>query len=315
MLVELALVAGCHGVPPREDLPKAAVSADWAQWPANMTVGEISAVDADSHGHIFVLHRPGRDWVEPFPSDPIAEPVVAMFEASGQLIARWGAGETVMPHGLSVAPDDSVWVTDAQREQLLRFSHDGDLLDTRGERGVSGSDANHYGRPTDVAATRDALYIADGYLNHRVQRVSARGGVTEWGENGGSDAGLHVPHSVALSGGRVIVADREYSRIKVYDTRGRVLRIIPTPGHPYAAKPLPDGRILSVEGRDGVGREGAVLRLWSAAGKQIAALDAAPPGETTRAHDLAIAPDGSIYIADVAGRRVLTLPLSALAED
>lgn len=286
--------------------------ADWTRWPTGTKVGEVSAVDVDSHGHVFVLHRPGRDWAEPFPTEPIAAPVVAMFDTSGKLLARWGAGETVMPHGLSVGPDDSVWITDAQREQLLRFTHDGALLGTRGQRGVTGADADHFGRPTDVAATTRALYVADGYLNHRIVRFA--GSVTQWGEGNGTDSGLHVPHSVAVSAGRVIVADREYSRIKIYDERGTVLRIIPTPGHPYAAKPLPDGRIVSIEGRDGVGREGAVLRLWSARGDRLAAIDIAPPGPT-RGHDLAIGPGGTIYIADVAGRRLLTLPLSALTKD
>lgn len=305
------LAASCSGLPPKEALPEAPARTDWAQWPAG-EVGEVSAVDVDRHGHVFVLHRPGRDWVEPFPSVPIAAPVVAMFDASGRLVARWGAGETVMPHGISVAPDDSVWITDAQREQLLHFSHDGGLLETRGERGVTGDDAGHFGRPTDVAATPATLYVADGYLNHRILRFART--VTQWGEDNGTQAGLHIPHSVAVSGGCVIVADREYSRIKIYDETGRLLRIIPTPGHPYAAKPLADGRIVSIEGRDAAGREGAVLRLWSAEGKQQAALDVAPPG-ATRAHDLAIGPDGTIYVADVAGRRLLTLPLSRLSKD
>lgn len=306
------LLAGCSGPPPKEDLPRVPARIDWARWPADAGVGEVSAVDVDSHGHVFVLHRPGRDWAEPFPSAPILAPVVAMFDASGKLLAQWGVGETVMPHGLSIAPDDSVWITDAQREQLLRFSHGGALLETRGERGVTGSDAKHFGRPTDVAATPRALYVADGYLNHRVLRLAST--ITQWGEDNGTAAGLRIPHSVAVSDGRVIVADREYSRIKIYDDSGRVLRIIATPGHPYAAKPLPDGRIVSVEGRDGVDREGAILRLWSAEGDQLAALDVAPAGPT-RAHDLAIAPDGTIYIADVAGHRLLTLPLSALTRD
>lgn len=309
----LLLLAGCSGQATREEVPQAPAGTDWAQWPANTVVGEVSAVDVDSHGHIFVLHRPGRDWIEPFPTEPISASVVAVFDASGKLLAQWGRGETVMPHGLSIAPDDSVWITDAQREQLLHFSHDGALLETRGERGVTGADTGHFGRPTDVAATLAALYVADGYLNHRILRVADT--VTQWGEDGNTEAGLHIPHSVAVSGGQVIVADRENSRIKIYDEHGRVLRVIPTPGHPYAAKPLPDGRIISVEGRDQADLEGAVLRLWSAAGKQLAALDIAPLEGAARAHDLAIGPDGTIYVADVAGRRVLTLPLSTLIED
>ena len=153
ILSVLALAGACQGPSPREDMARTPARADWAGWPAGAQVGEVSAVDVDSHGHVFVLHRPGRDWVEPFPDDAIGAPVVAMFDASGRLLARWGAAQTVMPHGLSVAPDDSVWITDAGREQLLHFSHEGRLLATRGARGVSGDDAGHFGRPTDIAAT------------------------------------------------------------------------------------------------------------------------------------------------------------------
>ncbi len=148
-------------------------------------------------------------------------------------------------------------------------------------------------------------------MNHRILRLAST--ATQWGENNDTEAGLLIPHSLAVSGGRVIVADREHRRIKILDETGRVLQIVPTPGHPYAAKPLADGRNVSVEGRDGMGREGAVLRLWGVDGGQLAALDVAPPGPT-RAHDLAIGPDGTIYIADVAGRRILTLPLSRLTK-
>lgn len=312
ILSGLALVGACQGPPPGEDLARTPARADWADWPRGAGVGEVSAVDVDSHGHVFVLHRPGRDWIEPFASQPIAAPVVAMFDASGQLLARWGMGETVMPHGLSVAPDDSVWITDAARQQILRFGHDGTLLEAMGERGVSGDDTGHFGRPTDVAATRAALYAADGYANHRILRFART--VDQWGEKGGGAAGLAIPHSVAVSGNRVVVADRENSHIKIYDAAGRVLRLIPVPGHPYAAKPLRDGRLVSIEGRDAADRQGAVLRLWSADGRQLAALNVAPDG-STRGHDLAIGADGTIYIADVAGRRVLTLPLSRLTGD
>ncbi|RYD60470.1 MAG: 6-bladed beta-propeller, partial [Sphingomonadales bacterium] len=199
----LLLLASCSGQASQEDLPRVAARSDWALWPAGSQVGEVSAVDVDSHGHVFVLHRPGRDWAEPFPTAPIANPTVAVFDTAGTLVAQWGVGETVMPHGLSVSPDDSVWITDAQREQLLHLSHDGALIETRGERGVTGSDSAHFGRPTDAAATPSALYVADGYLNHRILRIA--GSVSQWGGDGEGEAGLRVPHSVAVFDGQVIV--------------------------------------------------------------------------------------------------------------
>ena len=131
LAVALTLSA-CSSEHAPEEAPRAEINGDWADIPEGMAWGEVSAVDTDSHGHIFVLQRADRVWKEPFPADPIAEPVVHMFARNGTLLASWGAGETVMPHGLSVDAADKVWITDVQREQLLRGgghgAGDGDLV-------------------------------------------------------------------------------------------------------------------------------------------------------------------------------------------
>ena len=308
----LVILASC-GMPPREDLPQVSPSTDWAKWPEGTVVGEVSAVDVDSHGHVFVLHRPGRDWAEPFPDAPIPAAVVAMFDPTGKLLAQWGEGQTSMPHGLTVAPDDTVLITDVQREQVLRFSHEGNLLEAFGERGVSGDDAGHFGRPTDAEETPRGIFVADGYRNNRVVRIAENW--RWWGEKAGTDAGFHTPHSISAQDGRLIVADREYSRIKIYDENGRLHAIYPQAGPPYAAKYLPDGRMVVIQGRDKVGRDEAVLRLLGRDGKEQNAIDLSGDKGMMRGHDLAIGRDGTIYIADVLGRQVLTLPLATLTKD
>lgn len=282
---------------------------DWAKWPAG-DPGEVSAVDVAANGHVFVLHRPGRPWAEPFPTAPIAANVVAEFDASGRLVAEWGAGQTVMPHGLSIKPDGTVWITDDQRQEVLHFDRHGKLIGTFGERGKRGADLAHFGRPTDVAFIGKRTLVSDGYLNSRVLDLGPP--TRSWGRAGSYADGMTVPHSIAVHGRNVIVADRENSRIKVTDDSGKVLRIIRTPGHPYAAKPLPDGRIVVIEGRDAQDRGGAVLRMYSPAGKPLAVSNIAPHAGKTRGHDLAIAPDGTIYVADVAGHRLLVTSLAEL---
>ena len=288
---------------------RAPARADWAQWPSG-DPGEVSAVDIAANGHVLVLHRPGRPWVESFPAAPIAAPVVAEFDASGRLVSQWGAGATVMPHGLSVAPDGAVWITDDQREQLLRFGPDGRLLTEIGARARGGGGIGQFGRPTDLAFLGDRVLVSDGYTNSRV--VDLGPPPRAWGTEGAEEGGFSIPHSVAVEGSRIIVADRENSRVKIMDLSGRVRRIVTTPGHPYAAKPLPGGRILVLEGRDAADRQGAVLRLFSPGGRQLAVKDIAPPDGRTRGHDLAIGSDGTIYVADVAGHRLLVTNLAEL---
>ena len=58
----------------------------------------------------------------------------------------------------------------------MKFSHDGALLMTVGEKGVPGEDETHFNQPTDVAvAPSGEFYVSDGYGNNRVARFSRDG--------------------------------------------------------------------------------------------------------------------------------------------
>ena len=304
------LIASCNGAPPTEDLPQAAVTEDWAQLPDGASWGQVTAVDTDSHGHVFVLQRAGRAWEEPFPTEPIGEPVVYMFARNGKLLDTWGAGETVMPHGLSIDGQDKVWITDAQRQQVVRFSHDGVREMTLGERGVAGDDQDHFGRPSDIAFDEDTVFVADGYANSRVIAFDRQGHFrTQWGHEGSGAGGLAIPHGIAVADGKVYVADRENGRIKIFSTAGRLLETLDTPGRPYAVKPIGAGWFVSLEGRDAAGRSGAILRVWRPDGTVERALDIGGSGPV-EGHDLAVGADGTAYIADPQGGRLLVLELA-----
>lgn len=310
------LLAGCEAEAPRETAPRAVEVAGWPSIPADAKFGEVSAVDVDARGRVYVLHRAGREWSEPFPEKPIAEPTVFVFDGkSGSLLARWGAGRFVMPHGLSIDPEGKVWITDVGREQVFRFSPDGRLELTLGERGVTGRDPRHFGRPTDIAFAGEEVFVADGYHNHRVAVFDRQGRfLRQWGEAGGGERGLETPHAIAVSGVRVLVADRENARVQLASRDGSPLGSWGgTRGHPYSLKVLPDGRVLSIEGRDRQGRSGAMLRLWRVDGRLKRSFDMALPGEqASLGHDLALGPDGMAYVADVYGDRVVKLDLRAM---
>ena len=305
-LVCAALAACDAPLPPREDVPRLAVDTGWPTIPENAKFGEVSAVDVDAQGNVWVLHRAGRKWAEPFPKDPIPDPTVFKFSPEGKLLARWGAGVFIMPHGISIAPDGKVWITDPGREQVLRFSPEGALELTLGERGVSAQDAGHFGRPADVAFLGKRVLIADGYVNTRVAEFSSEGRfLGDWGS-------FNVAHAVAADDARIYVADRENARIQVFDHQGKLLqtRASPAGHHTYGLKPLGAGRLLALEGRDGADRTGAILRIYGADGAMEAAYDIGLPGEgASLGHDLALAPGGQVYVTDVAGGRVVRLSL------
>lgn len=306
----LALAACDAAPPPREEVPKLAVDTGWPTIPAGAKFGEVSAVDVDAAGNVWVLHRAGRKWEEPFPKAPIAEPTVFMFSPEGRLLAQWGAGLFIMPHGISIDPAGKVWITDVAREQVMRFSPDGALELTLGEQGVSAQDAAHFGRPADVAFLGKRVLVADGYVNTRVAEFSSEGQfLRDWGN-------FKVAHAVAVDDKHIYVADREHARIAVYDHAGKegASWASPAGNHTYGLKPLGGGRLLTVEGRDGADRKGAVLRIYGADGRIEASYDIALPGEdASLGHDLALDRSGHAYVTDVNGGRVVrvTLPKGA----
>lgn len=299
--------AGCSQPPPREDVPKGVVDFGWPTIPADAKFGEVSAVDVDREGNIFVLHRAGRVWEEPFPTEPIADPTVFVFSPDGELVARWGAGLFIMPHGISIDAEGKVWITDVAHEQVFRFSHDGQQELVMGERGVSRQDAGHFGRPADIAFLGDKVLVADGYVNTRVAEFDRDGHfIEDWGD-------FKVAHAVTVDDQHIYVADRENARIQVFSLEGKPVesRVSPAGNHTYSLKSLGGGRLLAVEGRDGADRTGAILRIYGADGRVERSFDVGLPGEdASLGHDLAIGPDGKVYMTDVTGGRVVrfTIP-------
>lgn len=291
---------------PPEVVAAATVDKSWPIIPEDAVFGEVSAVDIDAAGNVYVLHRAGRAWAEPFPKEPIAEPTVFVFAPDGTLIKRWGAGRFIMPHGLSIDPEGKVWITDTGLEQVLRFSADGEEELVIGEAGVTRQDESHFGRPADVAflgaGTQLRVLVADGYVNTRIAEFTHDGRfIRQWGD-------FAIAHAVAADETRIYVADRENAQVQVFDHAGKLIekRKLFGGNHPYAVKPLGGGRIAVLEGRDNVDRTRAIVRTYAASGKLERARDAGLPGTNlSLGHDLAIGADGHIYVADVRAGRVV----------
>ncbi len=285
-------------------------------WPAleGKSLGLCAGVGVDSRGNVFVFHRNERSWSTPFPEDPIAEPTVSVFDgASGKLLKSWGAGEFIMPHGLTIDHEDNVWLTDVARHQVFKFTHEGRLLLTLGERCRSGADQAHFNLPTDVAVLRDgSFYVSDGYKNTRVVKFDAAGKYEfEWGGKGSEPGKFNLPHGIAVDArGRVFVCDRSNSRLQVFDPMGKFLAEWKGPhiGRPYGVSVGTDGHVFIVDGGDQsadkpdrakaveLDGDGNVVETIGSYGKA--------PGQFQMGHDIAVARDGSIYVAEGKGKRV-----------
>ena len=291
------------------------VVRDWPALSAGHVLGQCVGVGVDSRGNVLVFHRSGRTWSTPFPTEPIAAPTVSVLDGrTGRLLAAWGTNEFIMPHGLSLDAADNVWLTDVGRQQVFKFSPDGRrLLLTLGERGVPGADRTHFNLPTDVAVLPDgSFYVSDGNQNTRVVKFTAEGKYDfEWGGKGAGPGQFNLPHGVAVDAkGQVIVCDRSNARLQVFDPRGKFLTEWKGPliGRPYGVSVGADGHIYAIDGGDGplkraerpraveLDAEGRVLDRFGAFGTE--------PGQFVLGHDLAVARDGSVYVADATANRV-----------
>jgi DNA-binding beta-propeller fold protein YncE len=172
-------------------IPKAAYNVvhDWPVLPDNTIFEEVSSVAVDSLGNVLVLQRAGRKWPDSDLLDqiPIVDPTVFVIQGrTGSPFAMWGQGSFALPHSLTVDSQDNVWITDVALHQVFKFSHDGRLLLTLGERGVAGHDNSHFNRPTDVAVGSDgSFYVSDGYENSRVMKFARDGKfLLTWGTKG-----------------------------------------------------------------------------------------------------------------------------------
>jgi peptidylamidoglycolate lyase len=246
---------------------------------------------------------------------PIARPTVFVFDGrTGQPLAIWGEKRFALPHSLTIDQKDNVWITDVALHQVFKFSHDGKLLLTLGERGVAGDDGTHFNRPTDIAVAPDgSFYVSDGYRNNRILKYAADGRfLFKWGTQGQGQGQFDLPHGIALDPtGRVFVVDRQNARVQVFDSSGNQL--------PWKSPPLVNPQDIAI-GSDGttfvtdIGDSTGDSKLADRAGVYVLRPDGSLFGRIGRfgnydgqfivAHGVAVGKGGEVYVADFAGRRV-----------
>lgn len=295
-----------------------AVVEGWEQLPAGYTHRDVVGVAVDSRDRAFILTR--------------GQARVIIYERDGTFVGSWGEERfTERTHGLTIAPDDSVFVVDEGREVVYKFTPDGELLLTIGTPGIA-SDTGYDGsslesithggppfnHPTNLAvAPGGDLYVSDGYGNARVHHFSARGELLRsWGEPGTGPGQFNLVHGVAVAAdGRVFVADRENDRIQIFSPDGAYLAqwtqvqrptniAFDRAGLAYVAElwRLPGERSMvhGVIPDDRPGRvtvldpAGTVLARWGGP-------DRCAPGNFVAPHDICVDARGDIYVGEVTG--------------
>jgi len=294
----------------------------WPRLPEGEILGAVTGVALDSSENVWVFHRAGRTWPVSGVLDlsPIELPCITLLSSqTGELIRCWGEKLFAMPHGLTVDKDGNLWLTDVAYHQVYKYSPQGELLLTLGERGIAGDDTGYFNYPTEVAVAADGgFYVTDGYGNARVIKFSARGEFQyQWGTKGSAPGEFDLPHGIALDAwGNVYVADRTNARVQIFDAQGAYLNEWKSAelGRPYTLSVCADGSAFVVDGGDQpqappdrsavvwVNARGDVLQRIGRYGNY--------DGQFRMAHDVACAADGALYIGDVNGARVQKFVLS-----
>jgi peptidylamidoglycolate lyase len=296
-------------------IPKAdyQVVHGWPVLPDNTIFWEVSSVAVDSDGNVLALQRGGREWPDSDVLDqtPIVLPTVFLMHGrTGDQLAYWGEGRFALPHSITVDAQDNVWITDVALHQVFKFTHDGKLLLTLGERGVAGNDRLHFNRPTDVAVASDgSFYVSDGYENSRVMKFAADGTfVLTWGTKGKGPGQFDLPHGIALdAAGLVFVVDRQNGRVQVFDAEGNDLHWrSPSFGNPQDIAISRDGTVFVTDigadrspDRSGIyvlRPDGSLIGRFGRYGNY--------DGQFLVAHGVAVSRAGEVYVADFTGKRV-----------
>ena len=278
-----------------------------------ITHGEAVGVACDSQDQLYVFTRGGQ------------QPVM-VYDATGNLTRMWGEGLFVRPHGIFIGPDDSVYLTDDQDHTVRKFTPQGELLLTLGERGrpsdsgVVNSDyrtiktpAPPFNLPTNLAVGPDgSLFISDGYGNCCIHHFSASGRlIASWGEAGDGPGQFQIPHGIGVdSQGHIVVADRENSRLQWFTGDGRLTEqwtdvarpcnvIFDQDDNVFVAElgwhaGTPDPRPQESGGRISIfRRDGELLARWGGGKNPYAAGDFIAP------HDIWLDSLGNLYVGEV----------------
>jgi DNA-binding beta-propeller fold protein YncE len=183
---------------PSMQVPTFQVDPMWPkQLPNHWLVGAVVGVAVDAKDHVWITHRPSTLQPNETRSFWKAAPPVLEFDQEGNLVSSWGgpgAGYEwpQLEHGIYIDHQDNVWLGGGgdKDAQILKFTRQGKFLMQIGRQGKNGgsNDTQNLGGTANmvVDAAANELYVADGYVNHRVIVFDATTGAYKrhWGAYG-----------------------------------------------------------------------------------------------------------------------------------
>jgi DNA-binding beta-propeller fold protein YncE len=275
----------------------------WGRLPDGWSYVEATSVGVDAKDNVYVFNR--------------GEHPVIIFDRDGNFLRSWGEGVFRRPHGITIGPDGTLWLTDDLHQTIRQFTPEGKLLLTLGtpDKASSLHSGEPFNRPTHVALCprNGDVYVSDGYGNSRVHKFDPKGRLLfSWGEPGTDPGCFNIPHNIATDAdGRVYVADRENHRVQMFDEKGRYLAQLNNLFRPcglfadrrdggllYVGE-LPAHLAVSAE----VPNLGARVSIVTLKGERVGRIGGRfigeKPGEFIAPHGCVVDSHGDLYVAEV----------------
>ena len=238
--------------------PNPVVTKNWGELPAGRKWGTTAGIDIDpTDGNVVAYERCGAGASGGAGGGPVdcetnpVDPIFKFDRKTGKVLANFGKGVMVTPHGISVDRQGNVWVADfsgnkagTKGHQVHKFSPKGEKLLSLGIAGKPGNADGQFDQPNDVVVGPDgSIYVADGHdaqgmitaqqiadglkrgATSRISKFSPDGKfIKSWGKIGTKHGEFRTPHALVFdSRGRLWVADRGNHRLEIFDQNGNYL--------------------------------------------------------------------------------------------
>ncbi len=312
--------------------PTGEVILDWAALPDDREWGSTAGIDIGPDGHVWAYDRcGGLALAGGCEENSDRDPIFKFNKDTGEIMAAFGAGLFVLPHGLHVDDDGNVWVTDSQGNesgtkghQVIKFNPEGEELMRLGTAGQPGSGPGQLNEPCDViTAPNGDIFVSDGHSGQganpppgatgRILKFDSEGNfIKEWGEIGFRPGQFRTPHAMEFdSQGRLYVADRGNHRIQIFDQEGELLDIYMQYSRISGLFITADDTLYAIDSESGVGNHPGWktgVRIGPAGEDRLTAFVTPHPHETrvlqgVAGEGVAVDGDGNIYAAEGPGSR------------
>jgi DNA-binding beta-propeller fold protein YncE len=253
-------------------------SADLLKPPANIHLGEIGGVAANSKGDVFVYTRTGHPTISIGTARPFAHggSRLFQFDRTGKFVREIGRGSYgfLVAQQVRVDPQDNVWVVDQMSSMVMKFDPNGQIQLLLGRKSESERVPALPLTPQAAPAAAATAAPAAGAAGGRGRGAGAGAATPEApaGQRAGGRGGL--PGAGAQSD----VFQRPTD--VAWDAAGNI----------YVADGYGNARVAKFD------KNGKFIKSWGSRGTE--------PGQFNTVRGIVIDSQGNVYVADSGNKRI-----------